>query len=639
MSGQSTTFHSPQRLDHHINRHRWVLLLCIPLIAIALLCDESVLAQEVEPADADLAEISTYLEAELAMSDAEVSFLIVLKDQFDAEQLAIHSANISTETRASRLQTTYAALTEHAARSQLSLRTWLDERGIHYRTFYVANMIEVVGSTELAEDLRRHPDVKRLISNPQIQQAHLIAPEKSTLPSWLQTVDTTDTRQSSELPYGLRDTNADDLWAKGHTGHGIIVASQDTGVEWNHPALQAQYRGWNAVDESETHTYNWMDAWGVEGRPTRCENDAAVPCDDHGSGHGTHTVGTMLGNETETHTQIGMAPDAQWIGCRNMIQGVGTPASYITCFEFFLAPYPTDGDPATDGKPDQAPHIINNSWACPPSEGCDADSLKQVVETVRAAGIFVVSSAGNEGWSGCSSVQNPIAIYDATFSVGAHDFNGSIAGFSSVGPVTVDSSGRLKPDIAAPGVSTNSATINGGYKMLSGTSMASPHVAGAAALLWSAAPDLIGDIEMTEQALIKGATPVPVSSTCVSDSGPISPDPIFGFGRLNALAAVELALHPANASIQVQAPNDQPIEGASVSLIDETTGFRREATTGSTGATTFEDVLAGRYKIEVTQASRTVAQGFLQVQPDDELEVRLVTAEYRLFFPNMEQIP
>ena len=639
MPGQTTTFSSPQPFAHRINRRQWLLTFCISLFAIALLCNESVLAQEVEPAGAELAEISTYLEAELATGDAEVSFLVVLKDQFDVGRLVIHSANLGAEMRESQLQTTYAALTEHAAQSQLSLRTWLDERGIQYRTFYIANMIEVIGSAELADDLRRHPDVERLISNPQIQQAHLIAPDKPTLPSWLQTLDTIDVRQNNELPYGLRDTNADDLWALGHTGKGIVVASQDTGVEWNHPALQARYRGWNAEDKSETHTYNWLDAWGVEGRPARCENDAAVPCDDHGSGHGTHTVGTMLGNETETYTQVGMAPDAQWIGCRNMLQGVGTPASYITCFEFFLAPYPPDGDPAIDGKPVQAPHIINNSWACPPSEGCDADTLKQVVETIRAAGIFVVSSAGNEGWSGCSSVQNPIAIYDATFSVGAHDFNGSIASFSSVGPVTVDSSGRMKPDIAAPGVSTNSATINGGYKMLSGTSMASPHVAGAAALLWSAAPNLIGDIEMTEQALIKGATPVPVASTCTDGTGPLSPNPIFGFGRLNALAAVELALHPANATIRVQTPSDQPVEGASVSLIDETTGFRREATTSTTGTATFDDVLAGSYRIEVTQASEIVAQDILQVQPDQALELRLVTAEHRLFFPNMEQIP
>jgi len=198
---------------------------------------------------------------------------------------------------------------------------------------------------------------------------------------------------------------------------------------------------------------------------------------------------------TNSEVRVGMAPDAQWIGCRNMRAGFGTPGSYTACFEFFMAPYPQYGDPFTDGKPELSPHIINNSWGCPPDEGCDADSLRTVVETIRAAGMFVVASAGNSGSLGCNSVKTPIAIHDATFSIGAHSRDGYLAGFSSRGPVTVDQSGRLKPDLSAPGVDVFSTTINGRYRSLQGTSMASPHVAGAIALLWSAEPSLIGQIE------------------------------------------------------------------------------------------------------------------------------------------------
>ncbi|MCB0137318.1 MAG: hypothetical protein KDD75_19605, partial [Caldilineaceae bacterium] len=76
-----------------------------------------------------------------------------------------------------------------------------------------------------------------------------------------------------------------------------------------------------------------------------------------------------------------------------------------------------------------APHVINNSWGCPPSEGCDAASLRQVVETMRSAGIYVAASAGNGG-PGCGTVNSPIALHDAVTSVGAHGSTGALAGFS-----------------------------------------------------------------------------------------------------------------------------------------------------------------------------------------------------------------
>ncbi len=99
-----------------------------------------------------------------------------------------------------------------------------------------------------------------------------------------------------------------------------------------------------------------------------------------------------------------------------MSAGVGTPTSYADCFQFFLAPYPQGGDPMTDGDPARAPHIINNSWSCPTSEGCDdPEILLDVVEAARAAGQFVAASAGNNGYSGCSTISTPIAIYDASF--------------------------------------------------------------------------------------------------------------------------------------------------------------------------------------------------------------------------------
>jgi hypothetical protein len=217
-----------------------------------------------------------------------------------------------------------------------------------------------------------------------------------------------------------------------------------------------------------------------------------------------------------------------------MDQGNGTPATYLESFEFFLAPYPVGGVPA-QGNPALAPHVTTNSWLCPPSEGCTTTSLLLAAQAHRAAGIVTVVAAGNDG-SGCSTVYAPCALYDEVYSVGAHRWDDlSLANFSSRGPVTIDGSGRIKPDIAAPGVSVRSCTPNGGYGWSSGTSMATPHVAGAVALLISAHPAISGNVDAIEQVLNATATPVP-AATC---GGTGSWTNEFGHGRLDALAAVQ----------------------------------------------------------------------------------------------------
>jgi len=99
--------------------------------------------------------------------------------------------------------------------------------------------------------------------------------------------------------------------------------------------------------------------------------NAPAPCDD--MGHGTHVMGTAVGWDGGEN-RIGVAPGARWIGCRDMDNGFGTPATYLECFEFFLAPYPVNGTPE-QGDPDLAPDVTNNSWSCPPAEGCSAGTL------------------------------------------------------------------------------------------------------------------------------------------------------------------------------------------------------------------------------------------------------------------------
>ncbi|MGD8794530.1 MAG: S8 family serine peptidase, partial [Anaerolineae bacterium] len=413
------------------------------------------------------AEVWEALEAE---GEAEV--LVVLGAQADlsgAGRLA---------TKEARGRYVYEALRAMAEGSQAGLRAGLAARGAEYRTFYVVNAVWVRADEGLVTWLAARPEVARIEAN-----------------RWVLGVAPVGAEEGPAAPAGIEENliriHADDVWALGFTGQGAVIGGQDTGYDWDHPALEGAYRGWDGATAS--HDYNWHDA--VHSGGGSCGADSPEPCDDYG--HGTHTMGIMVGDDGAMH-QIGVAPGARWIGCRNMDQGVGSPATYLECFDFFLAPYPVGGTPA-EGDPALAPDVINNSWSCPPSEGCAADTLEMAVESLRQAGIGVVVSAGNSG-SSCETVIYPPAIYEASFSVGAFDHrNDQIANFSSRGPVTYGGQTYGKPNLAAPGVSVYSSVPDGAYWYMSGTSMAAPHVAGVTALLLSAAPGYAGDVEAIEQ--------------------------------------------------------------------------------------------------------------------------------------------
>jgi subtilisin family serine protease len=203
--------------------------------------------------------------------------------------------------------------------------------------------------------------------------------------------------------------------------------------------------------------------------------------------------------------------------------------------QFFLAPTDLNGQ---NPDPSKRPDAVGNSYTCPPSEGCQSNSLLTAMDNMRAAGIFMAVAAGNSG-PACSTVADPPAIYDSGITVGATAADDSIAAFSSRGLVTVDGSNRRKPDLAAPGVGVRSSFNGSGasYVYMSGTSMAAPHVAGAVLLLWSAFPALRDQVGGTEFTFQQSALHEPASQTCGGDALGQVPNNVYGFGRIDVLAA------------------------------------------------------------------------------------------------------
>jgi serine protease AprX len=443
----------------------------------------------------------------------KTEFFVVLANQADLSGVA------ALATKIEKGRYVYDALRNKSTATQTAILKWLRERAIEYRSFYIVNAILLKGSREVVEALASRPDVARIEGNPHIQ---------NPLPQPAASVGVSShPRKPNTVEPNIAYTHAPDVWALGFRGQGITVGGADTGQRWTHNALKPHYRGWDGV--AADHNYNWHDAIHDSiGNP--CGNDSPFPCDD--LGHGTHTMGTTIG-EDAMGNQIGMAPAAKWIGCRNMDQGNGTPARYLECMEWFLAPYPIgDGQ----GDPLKAPDITTNSWYCPPSEGCSVDTLQAAVEAQAAAGIMMVVRADSMGPS-CSTMEDPPSIYAASYTVGAlNTGTDNVASFSSRGPVTIDGSNRIKPDISAPGTDIRSS-YNGSdsdYASLSGTSMATPHIAGAMALLWCARPELRHDIAAS-QTVLNNAAFFLAYKQC-GTPGP--PNNVVGWGRVDISAAV-----------------------------------------------------------------------------------------------------
>ncbi|MBK7632097.1 MAG: S8 family serine peptidase [Ignavibacteriales bacterium] len=286
----------------------------------------------------------------------------------------------------------------------------------------------------------------------------------------------------------------------------------DTGVHPNHPALNFKWRG-NHVPSNQA----WFDPVSGTTVPSDCD------------GHGSHTMGTMVGYSPTTGDTVGVAPDAEWIAAKTICSSPHTSNS-VAAFQWAIDP---DGNPLTITD---MPDVISNSWYDPDVTTECSGIYKTTLDAVEAAGIAVVFSAGNSG-PGTSTITKPKNINTNNVNVmctaaidGASYLGGNtnpIASFSSRGPSTCGGTGSLliKPEVSAPGVNVRSSGSATGYTVLSGTSMASPHVAGAVALLKQFAPTLTG--KQILEALYNTAV----------DLGAPGEDNNYGMGLIDVYAA------------------------------------------------------------------------------------------------------
>jgi hypothetical protein len=299
------------------------------------------------------------------------------------------------------------------------------------------------------------------------------------------------------LDYSVPLINADDVWdlsdahGRNVTGKGVTIAILDTGVDYNHLDLKDSFVG----------GYDFVNG----------DDD---PMDDSDSGHGTHVSGIALGQGNESgYKYVGVAPGAEFYAYKVMDnKGEGYYSWLISGMEQAV-------DPNDDG--DFSDHVDIISISAGDSSGNPDDAFSMAADNVVNLGVVVVAAAGNDGPAE-GTVSSP-SCARGVISVGATDKNDKVSSSSSRGPTSI---GTVKPDVVAPGIGIKSTSIGGGYKSLSGTSIACPHVTGTVALLLQMHPNWTPyEIKM---ALRNTAKDLGYSLTAQ------------GYGRIDALNAVTL---------------------------------------------------------------------------------------------------
>ena len=475
------------------------------------------------------------------------TYLIILKEQADL------SAAYEIEDWEERGWYVYNTLREVANNSQAELLTMLRSSAdvTHYQPYFIVNAIHVTSGVAALDAVAAHPGVDRVeaerivaIPEPEITNG-VLAPE-----------------------WGVEIIRATEVWDNLNVfGAGVVLATIDTGVQYDHPALEDKYRG----TATGSHDFNFFDPAGI------C---AGTVCDNNG--HGTHVTGTMVGDDGGAN-QIGVAPQAQWIAAKGCESNSCSDASLLASAEWMLAPCAfgdVPGSPSCD--PNMRPHVVNNSWGGPGGD----DWYQPSVDAWRAAGMIPIFSAGNSG-PGSGTIGSP-SDYCNAMSIGGTNSSDGMYNDSSRGPGAFPDC-TDKPDVSAPGQGVRSSVPTNSYATFNGTSMASPHVSGCVALMMSVAPML--DYDQVYDIL----------TTTAEDLGAPGFNYDYGHGRIDCyeavLAAQVLAGPTGTLDGQVTADGSgDPLAGA---LIEATLNITttRTAVTDAAGEYIMTFVPEGTYDV------------------------------------------
>lgn len=486
----------------------------ILLTLLALIFSQTVKAQDYSKIEKPLLE-----EMSAVKKGERIRINIILNRQYDRYELRSKSTAFSTkEAKRAFVVNELKRFSEEAQRGFLETLASPAKSGeiAEVRPLWIANAINCFATAEAIEEISRHPDILT-IGYDRTEKA-LFDGETAT-----------PAKNSKELAYNITQVNADAVWELGYTGEGIIVAVIDTGVNYNHNDLAGNM--WEHPDYPH-HGYDFYNR----------DDD---PMDDHS--HGTHCAGTVAG-QGASGTQTGMAPSAKIMAIKIMsAEGGGSAGVMCEGIEFAV---------------DNGAHVLSMSFGMA-GGGTTSERIlfRNTMINTLEAGIVASVGAGNEREYLNNQLPVPYNVRlpgncpppwlhpdqvlqggtTAVVCVGATDINDELAYFSSEGPVTWQSisgfndyaldpeMGLIRPDVCAPGVDIKSLLFNNntGYTYMSGTSMATPGVAGVMALMLSKNPNL-SPAEINE---ILEATAKPLSE---------SKNNMFGSGRIDALAAMEM---------------------------------------------------------------------------------------------------
>lgn len=550
---------------------------------------QSVVAESPQDADKIDARLLEILDA--TAEDQLVKVSVVMAEQTPR---AVIDTAAQNPIKADRRAAVIAALKETANRTQADVLQYLSAKqtegrsGGHIRKLWLHNVIGVEVTPDVVFELAARADIARINDNATIGMEVLpVLPRANN-----------DVRQggtTTAIECGVDLMGAPQVWSQlGITGTNSVVCVIDTGICTTHPDLANQI--WvntgevpgNGVDDDGNGFVDDINGWSFEDNSNNIADS---------NGHGTHVSGTVVGDGTNGE-QTGMAPDAKVM-----------TSKFLNAF--------TGEQSVWDGMQyavDNGADVITASLGWPHSLDPDRTTWRNVCDNAIAAGVVVVYAAGNEsGGNEPDNVRTPGDVPDV-ITVGATDCSDNLAGFSSLGPVTWEDvspwfdfpfpPGLIKPTIAAPGVSTLSTSSNcSGYTTLSGTSMATPHIAGCIALMLDANPEL--DHFEVRQILQDTAL----------DLGTAGNDNQFGWGRVDAFAAVEEALSLVS-TIDFDFPNGLPtiVDPAGGTVVRVVAVDNGEAPQPGTG-TLYYDIGNGFQSVAMNVVGTNVYDAVLPAAP------------------------